>query len=205
MEIRRIIVATRNRDKLKEIQEILPNMHLLTSGELGFHEEIKEDGQTFEENALIKARAVWNALGECVIADDSGLIIDYIGGEPGIYSARYMGENTSYDVKNADLIERLKDAVGSERSARFYAAVACILPDGREIVVKGTMEGRIASKPAGENGFGYDPILFLPEYNKTSAQLSREEKNRISHRGKALRKLGVKLEEWKEHENSGCK
>lgn len=195
MDIERVIVATGNRDKLREMQEILKDVHLVTTKELGFHEEIIENGETFEENALLKARAVWKRFKEIVIADDSGLMIDYINKEPGIYSARYMGEDTSYAIKNANLIERLKDAKGSERSARFYAAIACILPDGQEIIVNATMEGLIAYEPSGENGFGYDPILFLPEYNMTSAELSSEEKHKISHRGKALRKLRTKLEE----------
>lgn len=209
MKIDRIILVTGNRDKRKEMQEILPDMNLVTSKELGFTGEIVENGSTFEENALLKARAVWKEYGECVIADDSGLVIDYLGGEPGIFSARYMGEDTSYVLKNASLIERLKDAKEEERSARFYAAVACILPDGEEIVVNGTMEGTIAHEARGENGFGYDPILFLKEYGMTSAELECEEKNRISHRGKALMALREILQkknmEWGKYENTNCK
>lgn len=195
MDIKRMIVATQNMDKLREIHEIMPDIALITTKDLHYNEEIIEDGQTFEENALIKARAIWKKFGGCVMADDSGLVIDYIGGEPGIYSARYMGEHTSYAVKNAALIARLNEAKGEERSARFYAAIACILPDGYEIVVNGTMEGLIAMEPVGENGFGYDPILFLPQYNMTSAELSREEKNKISHRGEALHALRAVLKE----------
>ena len=142
---------------------------------------------SFQENALIKARAVHEASGALVLADDSGLEIDALGKEPGIYSARYMGEDTSYDIKNANLIERVKDVPEDRRGARFICAVAAVLPDGRSLVQTGVMEGRVAYAPAGENGFGYDPIFFLPDRGCTSAQLPPEEKNLISHRGKALR------------------
>ena len=151
--------------------------------------DIVEDGKTFEENALIKAKAVCGACGEIVLSDDSGLEVDYLNKEPGIYSARYMGEDTSYHIKNASLIERLSGVPDEKRTARFVCAVAVVFPDGREMVLRRTMEGRIAYEEKGENGFGYDPIFFLPEYGCTSAELSPEEKNRISHRGKALRAI----------------
>ena len=134
-----------------------------------------------------------------MIADDSGLVIDALNGEPGIYSARYLGHDTSYRVKNADLIRRLEGVSGRERSARFICAVAAVCPDGRVLTAEGAMEGQIGYEEQGENGFGYDPIFYLPEFDCTSAQLSPEDKNSISHRGKALRamreKLGVSLEE----------
>ena len=128
---------------------------------------------------------MWEKTGGLVLADDSGLVIDYLGGEPGVYSARYMAD-ASYSEKNRVLIERLAGAKEEERSARFACAIAAVLPDGRELLTEAYMEGRIAYEPAGSGGFGYDPILYLPEYQKTSAELDIEEKNKISHRGKAL-------------------
>jgi XTP/dITP diphosphohydrolase len=153
--------------------------------------DIVEDGTTFEENATIKARAiadVYRKRGEnvAVLADDSGLEIDYLNKEPGIYSARYMGEDTSYRIKNANLIKRLENVPDEKRTARFVCAIAAVLPDGREFVKRGTIEGRIGYEEKGSNGFGYDPIFYLPEYGMYSAELDPEEKNRISHRGKAL-------------------
>lgn len=193
--MRRIIFATGNEGKMKEIRHILSelNTSVLSMKEASVDLDIVEDGKTFAENALIKARAVWNVTKDVVLADDSGLVVDYLGGEPGIYSARYMGEDTSYDIKNHAIIERLKDAVGDQRSARFLCAIAAVLPDGTELVTEGSMEGVIALKPLGSGGFGYDPILYLPEYGKTSAQLTEEEKNRISHRGRALKAMKEKL------------
>lgn len=183
----RIIFATTNQGKLREIRLILGDlgMEVISMEEAGFDEEIVEDGTTFSENAEIKARAVWEKTGGIVLADDSGLSIDYLNGEPGVYSARYLGD-TPYSEKNRILIERLKEAEGLERSARFVCDIAAVLPDGRVLHTEACMEGLIADKPAGEGGFGYDPILYLPEYGKTSAELPIEEKNRISHRGKAL-------------------
>lgn len=194
--MKRMVFATNNKNKLIEISAILGREVVGIAeleAEIGKHIEVIEDGATYEENALIKARLIWKEVGGVVLADDSGLEVDYLGGEPGIYSARYMGEDTSYDIKNADIIQRLEGVRGNARSARFVAAIAAILPDGREIVVRETMEGLIAEKIEGENGFGFDPILFLPEYQCTSAALSMEEKNKISHRGKALRLMREKL------------
>ena len=156
--------------------------------------EIREDGSTFEENALIKARAICKLAGQMVLADDSGLEIDYLNKEPGIYSARYMGEDTSYRIKNQNLIHRLEGVPDEKRTARFVCAIAAVFPDGREFVVRGTVEGRIGYEEKGENGFGYDPIFYLPERGMTTAQLPPEEKNRISHRGVALRKMKEILE-----------
>ena len=192
---RRIVFATGNENKMKEIRMILADlgMEIVSMKEAGVTEEITEDGMTFEENAEIKARAVWEETGGIVLADDSGLVVDYIGGEPGIYSARYMGEDTSYAVKNQVIIERLKGAQGNERSARFVCNIAAVLPDGSVLHTEKTMEGLIAEEPAGDGGFGYDPILYIPEFGKTSAQLTIEEKNRISHRGKALEAMKEEL------------
>lgn len=180
---------------MREIRLILADLGLpvLSMKEAGAAPEIVEDGATFRENAEIKARAVWNITGDIVLADDSGLEVDYIGKEPGIYSARYMGEDTSYEIKNRNIIERLSQARGSERSARFVCNIAAVLPDGRVLHTEETMEGLIAGEPAGEGGFGYDPILYLPQYGVTSAQLTMEQKNEISHRGKALRAMKALL------------
>ena len=185
----KIIFATGNAGKMREIRDIMADLdvELLSMKEAGIKLDIVEDGKTFEENALIKARAVSKeAPGAIVMADDSGLEIDYLNKEPGIYSARYMGEDTSYHIKNANLIERLEGVPDEKRTARFVCAIAAAFPDGRRETVRATMEGRIGYEEKGENGFGYDPIFYLPEYGCTSAELSMEEKNRISHRGKAL-------------------
>ena len=183
----KIIFATANQDKLREIQAIMSGLDcdIITMKEAGFDGGIVEDGNTFQENAEIKARTVWAATGGIVLADDSGLVIDYLNGEPGVYSARYL-EGTPYEEKNRILIGRLAGARGEERSARFVCDIAAVLPDGRVLHAAAAMEGLIAEEPAGSGGFGYDPILYLPEYGKTSAELPMEEKNRISHRGKAL-------------------
>lgn len=193
----RIIFATGNEGKMREIRALLADLGLpvLSMKEAGAESEIVEDGATFGENAEIKARAVWNLTGDIVLADDSGLVVDYLGGEPGIYSARYMGEDTSYEIKNRNIIDRLKQAVGQERSARFVCNIAAVLPDGQVLHTEETMEGLIADEPAGQGGFGYDPILYLPAYGMTSAEISLEEKNEISHRGKALRAMKTALEE----------
>ncbi len=195
--MRKIVVASGNEDKLREIRQIMAGLdyEIRSMKEEGFCLAVEESGETLEENALLKARALWEVRGGIVMADDSGLVIDYLNGEPGIYSARYMGENASYVDKNRNLLERMQGVSEKERAARFVAAIVCILEDGRELVVRQTMEGRVAYEPAGENGFGYDPILYLPEYGCTSAQLRDEEKNAISHRGKALRLMREKLED----------
>lgn len=186
----RVIFATGNQDKLREIREILGDLghEICSMKEAGFDGDIVENGTTFAENAEIKARAVWEQTGGIVLADDSGLVIDFLGGEPGVYSARYM-EGHPYSERNAALIERVKEAKGEERSARFVCNIAAVLPDGTTEHAEAVYEGMIAEQPAGENGFGYDPILYLPEYGKTSAELTEEEKNAISHRGKALRAM----------------
>lgn len=191
----KIVFATGNEGKMREVRMILDDlgMEILSMKEAGANPEIRENGRTFGENAEIKARAVWECTGGIVLADDSGLVIDYLNGEPGIYSARYMGEDTSYEIKNQNLIDRVRDAKGQERSARFVCNIAAVLPDGRVFHSEETMEGLIAEKPAGSEGFGYDPILYLPEFGKTSAELTLEEKNRISHRGKALEAMKKQL------------
>lgn len=181
---------------MKEIREILGALPLeiLSMKEAGVSADIVEDGKTFEENALIKARAICKLAGEMVLADDSGLEIDYLNKEPGIYSARYMGEDTSYHIKNKSLIDRLEGVPDEKRTARFVCAIAAVLPDGKELVVRGTVEGIIGYEEKGENGFGYDPIFYLPERGCTTAELPPEEKNSISHRGNALRLMKELLE-----------
>lgn len=193
--MRKIIFATGNAGKMKEIREILKDLdaEVLSMKEAGVEADIVEDGKTFEENAVIKAKTVCELTGEIALADDSGLEIDYLNKEPGIYSARYMGEDTSYRIKNANLIERLEGVPDEKRTARFVCAIAAAFPDGTVKTVRGTMEGRIGYEEAGENGFGYDPIFYLPEYGCSSAELSMEEKNKISHRGKALRAIKAEL------------
>ena len=195
--MKRLIFATGNENKMKEIREILEGLpvQILSMKEAGIEADIVEDGLSFEENALIKARAVCKLAGEMVLADDSGLEVDYLNKEPGIYSARYMGEDTSYEIKNRNIIDRLKQAAGQERSARFVCNIAAVLPGGQVLHTEETMEGLIADEPAGQGGFGYDPILYLPAYGMTSAEISMEEKNKISHRGKALRAMKTALEE----------
>lgn len=198
----KIVFATSNEGKMREIRELLKDlgMEILSMKEAGVRIDIEEDGATFEANALIKARAVWEQTGGIVLADDSGLEVDVLNKEPGVYSARYMGEKTSYEIKNWNLIHRLNGVADEKRSARFVCVIAAVLPDGRTLSVRDTMEGRIAYEPAGDEGFGYDPILFLPGLGKTSAEISMEEKNKISHRGKALRAMKACLEkeigEW---------
>lgn len=200
----RIIFATGNEGKMREIRMILADlgMEILSMKEAGADPEIVEDGTTFAENARIKARAVWNCMGDIVLADDSGLVVDYLGGEPGVYSARYMGEDTSYDIKNQAIIDRLKGAGEQERTARFVSVIAAVLPDGTVIQTEGTVEGVIAHEPAGKGGFGYDPIFYLPEYGRTSAEIPIEKKNEISHRGKALEAMKIKLKEFLQGEHN---
>lgn len=193
--MKKIIFATGNAGKMKEIREILSDLdaEVLSMKEAGITADIVEDGKTFEENAVIKAKAICEMTGEIVLADDSGLEIDYLNKEPGVYSARYMGEDTDYHIKNANLVERLAGVPDEKRTARFVCAIAAAFPDGTVKTVRGTMEGRIGYEEKGENGFGYDPIFFLPEYGCTSAELSMEEKNKISHRGKALEAIKGEL------------
>lgn len=193
---KRILFATGNEGKMKEIRMILADLGLpvLSMKEAGVKADIVEDGTTFEENAAIKARAVTEITGDIVLADDSGLEIDYLNGEPGIYSARYLGEDTPYEKKNAILLQRLEGVPMEQRGARFVCAVACAFPDGRLLTCRGVMEGKIGLESKGSNGFGYDPIFYLPEFGCTSAELSPEQKNQVSHRGKALREMRKMLE-----------
>ena len=199
-----IIFATGNKNKMIEIRMILADLgcKILSQKEAGIQADVVEDGQTFEENALIKATTIADIARKMpeyrnavVLADDSGLEIDALNKEPGIYSARYMGEDTSYDIKNQALIDRLEGVPDEKRTARFVCAIAAALPDGSTEVVRGTMEGRIGYEITGENGFGYDPIFYLPQFGCSSAELEPEKKNELSHRGEGLRKMRKVLEE----------
>lgn len=195
--MRKIIFATGNEGKMKEIRMILKDLdcQVLSMKEAGIDIDIIEDGETFEENAIIKAKAIMEMTGDIVLADDSGLEVDAMDKGPGVYSARFMGEDTSYDIKNNYILDRLKDLKGSDRSARFVCVIACAFPDGSVLTTRGEFEGIIGDRISGKNGFGYDPIFWVPEYKCTSADLSPEIKNEVSHRGKALRDMKDKLNE----------
>ena len=190
-----IIFATGNAGKAREVAMMFADMDVKvqTLKEAGMDVEVIEDGKTFMENAIIKAKTIAEHTDKIVLADDSGLVIDYLNGEPGIYSARYMGEDTSYDIKNNNLLERMEGVPEKERSARFVCAMAAVMPDGEIVETEGVMEGIIGYKLAGENGFGYDPIFYLPEFAASSAEISPEQKNAVSHRGKALRMMQEEL------------
>lgn len=194
---KRVIVASGNQGKIKEIREILAplDLEVVSMKDAGIEVDVEETGQSFEENALLKAKGIATLTDDLVIADDSGLEIDYLNKEPGIYSARYLGRDVSYDIKNQNLLDRMDGVPDEKRSARFVCAVAAILPNKKELVVRGVMEGRIGYEIKGEYGFGYDPIFYLPEYGKSSAEILPEEKNKISHRGKALQKMFLLLKE----------
>ena len=220
IDMTKIIFATGNKDKMREIREIMADcdVEVFSMKEAGINVDIVEDGDTFEANSTIKAKAIsdyiagkgltdeqkddnWKAISEkysgaIVLADDSGLEIDYLNKEPGVYSARYMGEDTSYDIKNKNLIDRLDGVEKEQRTARFVCAIAAVLPDGEVLISRETMEGYIGWEIAGENGFGYDPIFYLDEFGCSSATLSREQKNAISHRGKALAGIKRKLKKY---------
>ena len=198
----RLIFATGNKGKMNEIREIMSDsVPVLSMAEAGVGTDVEEDGNSFMENSFIKARAVARTCKEkgiddaIVLADDSGLVVDALNGEPGIYSARYLGEDTPYSIKNAKIIERLNGVSDEDRTARFVCAIACVMPDGREYSAEATYEGAIGYEERGEHGFGYDPIFYLPDRGVYSAELDSDEKNRISHRGKALRMMKEILSE----------
>ena len=203
MYMGRIVFATGNAGKIREINAIMADtgMEVVSVKDAGIQIDVEENGKTYEENALIKARAAAAVSKDIVMADDSCLEIDYLNGEPGIYSARYLGEDTSYRIKNADLVSRLEGVPDEKRTARFVCAIAAVLPDGRELTVRAAIEGRIGYEEKGANGFGYDPIFYVPEFQKTTAELTETEKNEVSHRGKALRLM---KEELKKYENITC-
>ena len=191
----RIIFATGNQGKVNEIREILKDLdvEVVTMKEAGYDIDVEENGTTYEENAILKAKAVMEASGCLTLADDSGLEVDYLNKEPGIHSARYMGHETSYDIKNQSILDKLEGVPDEKRTARFVCAIAAAFPDGKIETVLATMEGQIGKSIAGGNGFGFDPIFYLPEKGRTSAEITPEEKNEISHRGKALRMMRDRL------------
>ena len=197
---KKIVFATGNAGKVKEIRMILADlgMEVLSMKEAGICLDIEEDGTTYEENALIKARAVAAHTDAIVMADDSGLEVDALNKEPGVYSARYLGEDTPYSIKNAEIIKRLEGLEGEQRSARFVCAIAAIFPDKSEVTTRATIEGQIGFEEKGTNGFGYDPIFYVPEFGKTTAELTEEEKNQVSHRGKALELMKKELMRYEE-------
>ena len=199
----KIIFATGNENKMKEIRMILSDlgMPIQSMKEAGIDVDVVEDGSTFEENAMIKAEAIAKLTDAIVLADDSGLEIDYLNKEPGIYSARYAGTDTSYEIKNNLLLQRLEGVPDEKRTARFVCAIAAVFPDGSKETVRGTIEGRIGYEIAGEHGFGYDPIFYLPEYGCTTAELDPEKKNELSHRGKALRLMRGIIEQKMQQED----
>lgn len=196
--MKRIIFATGNAGKMREIREIMADMdvEILSMKEAGIQIDIVEDGTTFEENAVIKAKAIAAHTDALVLADDSGLEVDYLNKEPGVYSARYLGEDTSYEIKNQAILDRLAGVPKEKRTARFVCAIAAVLPDKEVLVTRETIEGYIGDAPAGENGFGYDPIFYVEEYQCSTAKLSDAQKNEISHRGKALRSMKKMLRQY---------
>lgn len=194
----RLIVATKNRGKLEEIAQLFEKfpIEVVSMEQIGIYDDIEENGSTFEENAMIKARSIWNAAGEIVLADDSGLEVDYLDGAPGIYSARYAGIGAADADKNRKLLGELEGVPADKRTARFVCAIAVIFPDGKPVTVRGTCEGIIVAEPAGGNGFGYDPLFYVPEFGMTIAQMDPDLKNRISHRGNAFRKIVGEFERF---------
>ncbi len=196
--MKKIIFATSNEGKMKEIREIMKDfdIELLSIKDVGLDVEIEENGITFEENAIMKAKEIMKLTNEIVLADDSGLEVDYMDKAPGVYSARFMGENTSYEIKNQYIIDQLADAKEEERSARFVCVIACAFPGGQVITRRATIEGMISKKADGTNGFGYDPIFYVPEYGCTTASMPSDLKNKISHRGKALSAMKEAIKEY---------
>lgn len=189
--MKKIIFATTNKNKIREVNMMMEgfDVKLVPMSELGIDVDIEETGTTFEENAIIKAKAICDLTGEIALADDSGLEVDYLDGAPGVYSSRFLGEETPYEIKNDYIIDKLKDAKGDERSARFACAMAMVFPDGDIETCYGTIEGLIGYEQRGTNGFGYDPIVYVPEYEMTTGEMAPELKNSISHRGKALEQM----------------
>ena len=183
----KVILASKNRHKLVELSAILSQLgfEIALESEYGLDLDVEETGATFEENSFLKADAVMKASGLPALADDSGLMVDALDGAPGVYSARY-GHKSSDPERTAFLLENLKNVPEEKRTAKFVCVITCLWPDGRKIVARGECPGRIAFEPHGENGFGYDPVFYLPEKEKTYAELSSEEKNAISHRARAL-------------------
>ncbi len=191
----KIVVATRNQGKMKEIKAILNDvgMEVVSLDAINIDIDVEEDGETFEENALKKATEIMEVCHEITLADDSGLEVDYLNGEPGVYSARYAGENATDEDRNQKLLKALEGVPLEKRSARFVSVIAVVFPEGGKIIVRGTCEGVIYFEAVGRHGFGYDPLFYMPEYDKTMAQMDSKLKNKISHRAKALQLLTEEL------------
>lgn len=191
----KIIFATKNKGKIQKINQIMKDtcFNIISMEKAGIDLDIEETGDTFEQNAILKATAIMNLTNEIVLSDDSGLEVDYLNKEPGVYSSRYMGVDTPYTIKNQHILDLLKDVPDEKRTARFVSVIAAVFPDKKTLTTRAAIEGIIAHKIAGDNGFGYDPIFFVPEFGITTAQMSIEQKNKISHRGKALRLMKDKL------------
>lgn len=189
--MKKIIFATTNPGKAREVKMMMKDfdVELTTLKDEGIDVDIEETGTTFEENAIIKAKTICEMTGEIALADDSGLEVDYLDKAPGVYSSRFLGEDTPYEEKNDYIIEKLADAEGNERSARFVCSMALVFPDGSVETCSGTIEGVIGYEQKGTNGFGYDPIVYVPEYGMTTGKMDPELKNSISHRGKALEQM----------------
>ena len=193
----KIVVASGNKAKLREIAQIFQGYEIVSMQEAGFTDDIEENGSTFEENAVIKARAVSRALGVNALADDSGICVEALGGAPGVLSARFCGRHGDDAANNALLLEKLKDVPQDRRRAYFESCVALCFADGREITASGRTYGRILEKAEGEGGFGYDPLFYSDELGMSFGLASAEEKNAVSHRGKALAALAEKLKGMK--------
>jgi len=205
LKSKRIIIATKNKGKLEEMKQLLSRFpcDVISMADAGISDDIAESGSTFEENAMIKAKSVWKATGETVLADDSGLEVDFLGGAPGVYSARFAGAGATDEENNKKLLDALAGVPEEKRTARYVCVIAVVFPSGRSITVKGTCEGYIAMKPEGNNGFGYDPLFYFPGYGLTMAQMDPDMKNGISHRGIAVRKLLEKLRQAWDDEIAG--
>ena len=198
--MKKLVIASGNAGKVREFKEILKDWEITSMKEEGVFAEVDETGVTFEENAEIKARALANRLKAAgidaiAIADDSGMEVDAFDGGPGVYSARYLGEQTPYEEKNRIILEKLKDVPEEKRGARYVCAIAAAWPDGKARATQASCDGRIAEESRGAGGFGYDPIFYVSELAKNMAELTPDEKNQISHRGKALEKMMKILEE----------
>lgn len=188
----KIIAATKNKNKLREFREILRGFEIISQEDAGVDIDVEETGTTFEENSMLKAKAIFETTGIAAIADDSGLCVDALDGQPGVYSARYGGEGYDDAGRVQLLLKNMKDVPDENRTARFVCAITLV--DGNGVITaRGECEGKIDYEPKGENGFGYDPVFFVEEFGKTTAEISPEQKNEISHRGKALKIFAEKL------------
>lgn len=193
-----IVIATRNKGKAREFEALFNKKGFAVKTLLDFPEvpDVEETGETFQENALLKAETIAEKFDTLVLADDSGLVVKALHGQPGVYSARYAGEEKNDAKNNAKLLNELADMKGNDRQAKFHCSLALAAPDADSLVIDGKLDGEIAGVPQGDNGFGYDPLFFIPEKECTMAELSEEEKNKISHRAVALKKLESVLDEW---------